>query len=119
MATVGCAQASVTPNGELLPATAKVPELLAQSSDGAGQCNTDIATGTPLQRYQFIVGFLAGNGFYVVLENSFAADMTAVDNPQAWVQSWSQLVSTITTNAVAAPRIIVSPLGNPDAHGLQ
>ncbi len=54
------------PNGTLLPVTAKVPDLLAQSSNGEGECNTDIPTGAPLQQYQAIVGFLAGNGFYVV-----------------------------------------------------
>ncbi|EIE18857.1 hypothetical protein COCSUDRAFT_59785 [Coccomyxa subellipsoidea C-169] len=112
-------QASVLPNGTLLPVTAKVPDLLAQSSNGEGECNTDIPTGTPLQEYQAIVGFLAGNGFYVVLENSFEVDRTAIDNPETWVQSWTRLVSTVTKNAVAAPRIVISPLGNPDTHGLK
>ncbi len=51
----------------MLPATATVQDLLAQSSNGVGQCNTDFATaGTPLERYQYIVDFLASNGFYVV-----------------------------------------------------
>ena len=54
-----------------------------------------------------------------MLENSFADDSTAISNPQAWVQSWAKLVTAITANSVAAPRIIISPLGNPDAHGLQ
>jgi hypothetical protein len=59
-------QASVTPNGTKLPATAKVPDLLAQSSNGDGECNNDIPKDTPLNRYQYIAGFLASNGFYVV-----------------------------------------------------
>ena len=57
----------MAPNGTNLPATAKVQDLLAQSSNGVGQCNTDFATtGTPLERFEYIVGFLASNGFYVV-----------------------------------------------------
>lgn len=54
-----------------------------------------------------------------VLENSLAVDPTAVKNPQAWVQSWTTVISGITKNPVAAPRIIISPLGNPDARGLK
>ena len=54
-----------------------------------------------------------------VLENSFAQDRSAIDNPQGWVQNWAKLVTAITANSVAASRIIISPLGNPDAHGLQ
>ena len=54
-----------------------------------------------------------------VLENSFAQDRSAVENPQGWVQSWARLVTAITANSVAASRIIISPLGDPDAHGLQ
>ncbi|BDA48966.1 probable major extracellular endoglucanase at N-terminal half [Coccomyxa sp. Obi] len=119
-ATVAQLQASVMPNGTMLPASAKVQDLLSQPSNGVGQCNTDFAaTGTPLERYQYIVGFLASNGFYVVLENSFAVDPTALSNPQTWVQSWTTVVTAITTNSVAAPRIIISPLGNPDARGLK
>lgn len=54
-----------------------------------------------------------------VLENSFAQDRSAIENPQGWVQSWAKLVTAITANSVAASRIIISPLGDPDAHGLQ
>ena len=54
-----------------------------------------------------------------VLENSFAHDRSAIDNPQGWVQNWAKLVTAITANSVAASRTIISPLGNPDAHGLQ
>ena len=54
-----------------------------------------------------------------VLENSFAADRSAVDNPQGWVQNWAKVVTAASANSVSAARIIVSPLGNPDAHGLQ
>ena len=54
-----------------------------------------------------------------MLENSFAEDLSAVQNPQGWVQNWAKLVAAITANSVAASRIIISPLGNPDAHGLQ
>lgn len=54
-----------------------------------------------------------------VLENNFAHDRLAIDNPQGWVQNWAKLVTAITANSVAASRIIISPLGNPDAHGLR
>ena len=54
-----------------------------------------------------------------VLENSFAEDPSAISNPQGWIQNWAKLVTAITANSVAAARVIISPLGNPDAHGLQ
>jgi hypothetical protein len=54
-----------------------------------------------------------------VLENSFEADSTAATDPQKWIQGWTQVVTAVTTNAVAAPRTIISILGNPDAGGLK
>ena len=54
-----------------------------------------------------------------VLENSGAADASAVVDPQGWVQSWARLVSAVSANAMSAPRIILSPLGNPDALGVR
>jgi hypothetical protein len=54
-----------------------------------------------------------------VLENSAAHDSSAVTNPQAWVQSWAKLVAGVTSDVIAAPRIIISVLGNPDALGLK
>jgi hypothetical protein len=56
---------------------------------------------------------------FQVLENSFMDDHSAIDNPQSWIQSWARLVTTVSANSVAASRIIISPLGNPDAQGLQ
>ena len=60
------AQASVTPPNTSVPAPATLPQLLAQSANGDGQCNADIAGGSPLQALQSIVTFLTGNNFYVV-----------------------------------------------------
>lgn len=49
-----------------VPSTATVPSLLSVSSNGDGECNTDIPSTSALQRYTYIAGFLAANGFYVV-----------------------------------------------------
>jgi hypothetical protein len=57
---------SVTPAGARVPATASLLPLLAQSANGGGQCNADIAAGSPLQALQSVVAFLTGNNFYVV-----------------------------------------------------
>ena len=54
-----------------------------------------------------------------MLENSGAADASAVVNPQAWVQSWARLASAVSANALSAPRVVLSPLGNPDALGVK
>jgi hypothetical protein len=59
-------QASVTPNDTRVPPTAQLPALATVSSNGVGQCNTDVPNMSPLQRFQFICGFLASNGLYVV-----------------------------------------------------
>ena len=59
-------QDATTPNGTRVPPTAKVAQLITQSVNGPGQCNGDISGGTPLEAFQSIIAFLAGNGFYVV-----------------------------------------------------
>ena len=49
-----------------ISATAAVPALLAESSDGPNQCNMDIPTTNALDRYVYVVNFLTSNGLYAV-----------------------------------------------------
>ncbi len=49
-----------------ISATAAVPVLLAESSDGPNQCNVDIPTTNALDRYLYVVNFLTSNGLYAV-----------------------------------------------------
>ncbi len=73
-------QASVLPAKTNLSATAKVPALLAESSDGPNQCNTDVPTTNALDRYTYIVNFLTSNGLYAVSPQlSCEAYMTVCD----------------------------------------
>ena len=74
--------------------------------------------GTARHTKRGIIPFIRMSNLQV-MENSGAADASAVTNPQGWVQSWARLVSVISTNALSAPRVVLSPLGNPDALGVK
>lgn len=49
-----------------ISATAVLPALLAESSDGPNQCNVDVPTTNALDRYTYTVNFLTSNGLYAV-----------------------------------------------------
>ena len=65
-------QASVLPAKTNISATASVPALLAESSDGPNECNTDVPTTNALDRYIYIVDFLTSNGLYAVRAHPFS-----------------------------------------------
>ena len=50
-----------------------------------------------------------------VLENHFETDRSALENPQAWVNNWAALVTTLTASTTTARRLMLSPLSNPDS----
>ena len=66
-------QASVLPAGTNISATAAVPALLAESSNGPNQCNVGLPTTSALDRYSYIVNFLTSKGLYAVSSLHFEA----------------------------------------------
>lgn len=52
------------------------------------------------------------------LDNRLDRDQSAIQNPQGWINSWSGLVSTLSTDTNTAARLLISPLTNPDIGGL-
>ena len=62
------------------------PIQAAPPSNVPGVCNSYLPEDTTLNRFLFVVNFYASNGFYIILDNQFNLDQTAINNQQQWIQ---------------------------------
>lgn len=67
-----------------------------------GVCNSYLPEDTSLNRFLFVVNFYAQNGFYIILDNQFNLDQTAINDQTQWLQR----VSTATHHAPNTKRLI-------------
>ena len=51
-----------------------------------GVCNSYLPDDTILNRFLFVINFFAQNNFYIILDNQFNLDQTAINNEQQWLQ---------------------------------
>jgi hypothetical protein len=71
---------------------------------------------TALNRFLWVVSYLARNNFFVIIDNH-SSDPTVNQNATLWVQQWTDLVTRISADPIAAGRLIVDILNEPDARG--
>ena len=84
-----------------------------------GRCNDYVPSDSTLNRFVWLVQFLAHNGFYVVLTNDLHNDNTALASPAAWMGAWATLVSQLTQNDEAvAQHLLLDLLHEPDSDSL-
>ena len=76
--------ADTTPPG-LAPVT-QASAWAAPAATAPGLCNAYLPGDTTLARFLWVVNYLAQNGFYVVLDNQFNLDQTALKDPAQWLQ---------------------------------
>lgn len=110
---------SVTYPGKTdIPADQPVPQISNPAPQTPGVCSDYLPSDTTLNRFAYVVSYFANNGFYVLLDNQFNLDTTVLDNYQQWLTWWPSLVSTISQDSVAAERIMIDILNEPDCQGL-
>ena len=110
---------SVTIPGKTdIPADQPVPQLSNPAPQTPGVCNDYVPSDTVLNRFAYVVSFLANNGFYVLLDNQFNLDTTVLDDYQQWLQWWPSLVQTVSQDTVAASMLMIDILNEPDCQGL-
>ena len=66
-------------------ASGTAPTQTAPPSNIPGVCNSYLPEDTTLNRFMFVVNFYASNGFYILLDNQFNLDQTAINNQQQWI----------------------------------
>lgn len=49
-------------------------------------CNSYVPSDSTFNRFIYTIQFFARNGIYVILDNQFNFDTTAIDNTPAWLQ---------------------------------
>ena len=55
----------------------------------------------------------------VLVNEDSAGDPGAAGDPAQWIKNWTSLLSTVSADPAAAPRVHVDLLDSPDAYGLQ
>ncbi len=111
---------SVTyPDKTDIPADQPVPTQASPPAQTPGVCNDYVPSDTTLDRFAWVVSYLAANDFYILLDNQFNLDTTVLDDYQQWLTWWPSLISTISQDATASLRIMVDILNEPDCNSLE
>jgi len=111
---------SVTyPDKTDIPADQPVPTQASPPAQTPGVCNDYVPSDTTLDRFAWVVSYLAANDFYILLDNQFNLDTTVLDDYAQWLTWWPSLISTISEDATASLRIMVDILNEPDCNSLE
>ena len=86
-----------------------MPPLPAPPPEGA-RCNAYLPGGSTLQRFLWVVGFYAANGFYVLVDNHWVEDDSVLADPTAWAGMWSELVRVAMHGLNQTRSICTSPI---------
>lgn len=96
--------------------------MQASSAGGdTGKCNAQVPNSSNFQRYLWVIQQIVDNGFYVLIDNHLAEDMTAVDNSTLWIEYYLELmngISQLGQNQRYLDYVMVDILNEPDAAGL-
>ena len=72
-------QDSLTNPNVTVPPGRTVPNLTDIVTQDPGICNAYLPSSSTIERFLFVIQFLAGNGLYVVLDNDLSFDKTVLD----------------------------------------
>ena len=94
--------------------------MQASSTGGnTGNCNAKVPNTSNFQRYLWVIQQIVDNGFYVLIDNHLAEDMTAVNNPSLWIEYYLELINGISLlGQNYLDSVMVDILNEPDAAGL-
>lgn len=62
------------------------PPVPPAPSSTPGFCNSALPADSVLNRFMWTVAYFVQNGFYVILDNQFNKDQTAITNTAQWLQ---------------------------------
>lgn len=91
------------------------PPVTSPSARTPGVCNDYVDSSSTMARLVWVTQYLARSGFYVILDNQFNFDTTAVDNTPGWVEAWQQLATAVVADPAVAPYVIFDVLNEPDS----
>jgi hypothetical protein len=97
-----------------------LPSLHSPPPRRAGWCNDWVPPFEALlDRFLWVIDFFTANGFYVVLDNQFNYDKSAMEDPGLWVAQWRKLAAELVArHPGAARRVLLDVLNEPDVWGL-
>ncbi len=80
----------------------------------SGICNSYLPEDSTFNRFIYVVQFLARNNFYLLLDNQFNFDTTAVTDTQGWLEARHSFVHQLNNNA--AERMLSHSTAATDRH---
>ncbi|KAG1680164.1 hypothetical protein FOA52_000277 [Chlamydomonas sp. UWO 241] len=104
---------SVTDPLDNVPSNLGIPAPGFWPSHGDYTCNAYIPGDSVINRFVWVVQYLANNGFYVIID-CHSEDPTPEVNANVFVNFWVQIVEQISEDKVASERLIVDILNEPD-----
>ena len=105
----------VDPAASVPPGLTNFPPPTSWPDHGTNTtCNSYLPQDTTLNRFLWVVSYLARNNFFVIIDDH-SSDPTVNTNQTLWLQLWTDLVTRISADPIAAGRLIIDILNEPDS----
>ena len=115
---ISCLQAQIA--NSVIDPTASVPSNLACPQPVAWPphtgCNSYLPQDSTLNRFVWVVNYLALNGFYVIID-VHNEDPTVVDSKTEFLTKWVDIVTRLSQDPITREHLIVDILNEPDGRG--
>ncbi|RYF08132.1 MAG: hypothetical protein EOO40_08025, partial [Deltaproteobacteria bacterium] len=108
---------SVLSASQSLPSS--IPDQVAPPIRPTGRCNDYLPNDSVWNRYKWVVNFYTHNGFYVLVDNHFREDQSALEDSNAWATNWARLVAELAEDPITKSHMFVDLLNEPDNYGLR
>lgn len=95
------------------------PEPIFMPPGTPGVCNSYLPNSDTLNRFLFVLNVFAQNRIYIMIDNHLNLDSTITDNPDAWVQDWKNLATSIAQDPITSPWVMFDIANEPDSLGLR
>ena len=107
----------VDPAAGVPPGLSTFPQPVAWPDHGNNNtCNSYLPQDSTLNRFVWVVNYLAHNGFYVIIDDH-SEDPTVADSKTEFVTKWVDIVTRLSQDPVTREHLIVDILNEPDGRG--
>lgn len=79
-----------------------------------GTCNPWLPNSSVLDRFLFVINYLARNGFYIVVVHQTSYEPITVNNQASFVQQWQKLLSQLSEDPATRLRLLIDPINELD-----
>ena len=105
----------IDPNAGVIPGQTSFPQPVAWPIlSGNTTCNSYLPQDSTLNRFVWVVNYLARNGFIVIIDDHYE-DPTVENSRDQFIANWVDLVTRLSSDPATKEHLIVDILNEPDS----